>query len=54
MAKSPKKPTKKPPEVELVPDAWGKFERFIKRVAKAGPQHRTKTKPSKRPKSKPE
>jgi hypothetical protein len=26
--------------VELEPDAWPRFERFIKQVAKAGPQHR--------------
>jgi hypothetical protein len=32
----------KPPvkEIELVPDAWPRFERFIKQVAKAGPQHK--------------
>jgi hypothetical protein len=40
MAKSPKKPKQKQPEVELVDDAWPKFERFIREVAKAGPQHR--------------
>jgi hypothetical protein len=28
------------PEVEFVPDAWPRFERMIKAVAKAGPQHR--------------
>jgi hypothetical protein len=27
-------------EIELVPDAWPRFEQFIKKVAKAGPQHR--------------
>jgi hypothetical protein len=26
--------------VELVPDAWPRFERFIREIAKAGPQHR--------------
>jgi hypothetical protein len=35
---------KKAPEaenqIELEPDAWERFERFIKGVAKAGPQHR--------------
>ena len=39
-------------EVELVPDAWPKFEGFIRHVAKAGPQHRP-AKPHKPPKSKP-
>jgi hypothetical protein len=27
-------------DVELVPDAWPRFERFIIDLAKAGPQHR--------------
>jgi hypothetical protein len=27
-------------EVELVPDAWRRFERFVRNIAKAGPQHR--------------
>jgi broad specificity phosphatase PhoE len=27
-------------EIELVPDAWARFERFIREVVKAGPQHR--------------
>jgi hypothetical protein len=27
-------------EIELVPDAWQRFERFILDLAKAGPQHR--------------
>jgi hypothetical protein len=31
-------------KVELVPDAWPRFERFIHDIAKAGPQHR-KAKP---------
>jgi hypothetical protein len=31
-------------EPELLPDAWARFERFIRDIAKAGPQHRTKTK----------
>jgi len=26
--------------IELVPDAWARFERFVKDIAKAGPQHR--------------
>jgi len=31
-------------EIELEPDAWPRFERFIRDIAKAGPQHR-KSKP---------
>jgi hypothetical protein len=31
-------------DIELVPDAWPRFERFIRDIAKAGPQHR-KAKP---------
>jgi hypothetical protein len=27
-------------DIELVPDAWPRFERFIRDIAKAGPQHR--------------
>lgn len=27
-------------EIELHPDAWQRFERFIREIAKAGPQHR--------------
>jgi hypothetical protein len=27
-------------DVELLPDAWPRFERFIRGIAKAGPQHR--------------
>jgi hypothetical protein len=32
----------KPPrsEIELVPDAWTRFEKFIREIVKAGPQHR--------------
>jgi hypothetical protein len=41
MAKSPEKPTKEP-EIELHPDAWERFGEFVKRIARAGPQHRTK------------
>jgi hypothetical protein len=33
-----------PREVELEPDAWPRFEQFIRDIAKAGPQHRV-TKP---------
>jgi hypothetical protein len=32
-------------EIELEPDAWPRFERFIRDIAKAGPQHRTAIKP---------
>jgi hypothetical protein len=39
-------------EIELVPDAWPKFERFIREIAKAGPQHRPSAKPKTRPVSK--
>ena len=39
-SEAPKKTDRKRPEVELVSDAWPKFERFIRDVAKAGPQHR--------------
>jgi hypothetical protein len=44
--------TKRPKasEIELHPDAWLRFERFIRDVAKAGPQHR---KPAGKPKGKP-
>jgi hypothetical protein len=27
-------------DVELVPDAWPRFEKFIREIVKAGPQHR--------------
>lgn len=30
----------KPPAIELDPDAWPKFEQFIKDITKAGPKHR--------------
>jgi hypothetical protein len=32
----------KPDTIELHPDAWDRFTEFVKRIAKAGPQHRTK------------
>ena len=44
------KPTPNPDDIELHPDAWGRFERFMKRLVKAGPQHRAK--PKARPTSK--
>jgi hypothetical protein len=31
--------------IELHPDAWPRFERFIRDIAKAGPQHRAAAKP---------
>jgi hypothetical protein len=36
MAKTPNKSS----DIELVPDAWPRFERFIKQIAKVGPQHK--------------
>ena len=33
-------------KIELEPDAWPRFENFIRAVAKAGPQHRP-SKPAK-------
>ncbi len=38
-------------EVELVPGAWPRFERFIRDIAKAGPQHRS-AKPRRRSEAK--
>jgi len=38
-----------PREIEFVPDAWPKFERMVKAIAKAGPQHRD-VKPHGKPK----
>jgi hypothetical protein len=35
--------------VELVPDAWPRFEKFIREIVKAGPQHRV---PTAKPKTK--
>jgi hypothetical protein len=43
MAK-PQKPTKVE-DIELHPDAWDRFERSIKAIAKGAPQHRP-SKPS--------
>jgi len=37
---------RKQERIELKPDAWPHFERFIRGIAKAGPQHR-KGKPNK-------
>jgi hypothetical protein len=43
------KRTKMLAETELVPDAWPRFEKFIREIVKAGPQHR---KPIENPKAK--
>jgi len=32
--------TPEPREIELEPDAWERFERFIKKAAETPPQHR--------------
>jgi hypothetical protein len=45
------KPAPNPDDIELHPDAWDRFTDFVKRIAKAGPQHRT-PKPKERPASK--
>jgi hypothetical protein len=39
MAKSPHRA--KNDKIELHPDAWERFTEFVKRIAKAGPQHRS-------------
>jgi hypothetical protein len=41
-------------EIELVPDAWPRFERFIQQIAKAGPQHKAPKKAVKKTKAKKE
>jgi hypothetical protein len=40
-------------DIELVSDAWPRFEKFIKEIAKAGPQHRTAAAAVKKPKERP-
>jgi hypothetical protein len=43
------KPAPKPGDVEFHPDAWERLADFVKRLAKAGPQHRvpkTKERPA--------
>jgi len=43
---SPKGTKQTPPKgIELVPDAWPRFEKFIREIVKAGPQHRSAVKP---------
>jgi hypothetical protein len=41
MAKHSKRQT----QVELVPDAWPRFEKFITEIMKVGPQHRSANAP---------
>jgi hypothetical protein len=36
----PRKDQDEKQRVELEPDAWARFERFVQDIAKAGPQHR--------------
>jgi hypothetical protein len=38
-------PTFKPDDIELIPDAWGQFERAVDTVSKSGPQHRSRLSP---------
>jgi hypothetical protein len=40
MAKAPPR-KRQPADIELHPDAWDRFTEFVKRITKAGPQHRT-------------
>ena len=34
-------PTLKPEDIELIPDAWERFERAVDAVSKSGPMHRS-------------
>jgi hypothetical protein len=43
-----------PREVELEPDAWPRFEQFIRDIAKAGPQHRTAKSADRKKKARPQ
>jgi hypothetical protein len=43
-----KKPRKEGGDIELLPDAWERFERAVDVVAKSPPQHRVKAKAKKR------
>jgi hypothetical protein len=52
MSDGKRTPKKAAREIELDPDAWPRFEQFIKDVAKAGPQHRPAPNPKQRPASK--
>jgi hypothetical protein len=40
---------KRSDEIEFHPDAWERFTEFVKRIAKAGPQHRKAADKPKRP-----
>ena len=44
----PKKVTVKKGEIEFEPDAWERFERAVKVVVKAPPQHREAPKPKRK------
>jgi hypothetical protein len=37
-----------PKDIELHPEGWPRFERFIKQIAKAGPRHKTSSAPEKK------
>jgi hypothetical protein len=39
-------------DVELLPDAWARFERAVTTVSKAPPQHKTKKKQTSKKKKK--
>jgi hypothetical protein len=39
--KNQQKRKPKASDIELAPDAWPRFERFITEIAKTGPQHRS-------------
>jgi hypothetical protein len=39
------------PEIEFEPDAWQRFERAVKVVAKSPPQHREAPKPKRKKKA---
>jgi hypothetical protein len=47
MTRKPQAKTK-PKEIELEPDAWGRFERFIDGIAKSSVSPRAPSKPPKR------
>jgi hypothetical protein len=40
MATAPKSKGKADHDIELLPDAWPRFERMVRAISKAGPQHR--------------
>jgi hypothetical protein len=45
-----KVPSESGQEIELLPDAWERFEKAVDRVAKSPPQPRTSKKDEKKPK----